>query len=168
VVPTTPAEILASKEPILAVGDSVLVAADQGLTTAFGGNITIDAAVGRQVDDGITRLQQYRTSGQLATFKTVVVELGTNGPMTPDQFNEIAQALQGVPNVVFYNTYDPEPWESTTNATLAQEIPLHPGMTEVDWAAAAPGPGILYPDGIHPTPAAGGTEFASLLTADLA
>jgi peptidoglycan/LPS O-acetylase OafA/YrhL len=167
VTPTTPAEILASKEPILAVGDSVLVAADQGLTAAFGTNITIDAAVGRQVDDGITRLQQYQASHQLATFKTVVVELGTNGPMTTADFDEIAAAVQGVPNVVFYNTYDPEPWEATTNATLAAQIPLHPGWIEINWAAAAPGPGILYPDGIHPTPTAGGDEFASLLTAAL-
>jgi peptidoglycan/LPS O-acetylase OafA/YrhL len=167
VAPTTPAEILASKEPILAVGDSVLVAADQGLTAAFGTNITIDATVGRQVDDGIARLQQYQSTGQLTKYKTVVIELGTNGPMTTAQFDEIAATLSGVANVVFYNTYDPQPWEATTNATLAAQIPLHPGWTEIDWAAVATGPGILYPDEIHPTPTAGGAEFASLLTAAL-
>jgi peptidoglycan/LPS O-acetylase OafA/YrhL len=162
-----PATILASKEPILAIGDSVMLAADDGLTAAFGSNITVDASVGRQVDEGIARLQQYQASGQLATFKTVVIDLGTNGPMTTDLFNQLVSVLQGVPNVVFYNTYDPRSWESTTNDTLAACVPQHPGMIEIDWAAVAPGPGILYPDGIHPTPTTGGNAFAALLTTAL-
>jgi hypothetical protein len=156
------AAALAAKEPILAVGDSVMVAADRALTTTFGPEIRVDAAIGRQVAQGITRLQQYRASGELAQFKTVVVDLGTSGPLTPQLFDELVAEVQGVPNVVFYNTYDSETWEATTNAAIASGVPAHPGMIEINWAAVAPGPGLLHTDKTEPTPA-GATAFASLL-----
>jgi peptidoglycan/LPS O-acetylase OafA/YrhL len=157
---------LAPKEPILAIGDSVMLAAAPGLTAVFGSGITVDAEVGRQVDAGIARLQQYRSSGTLATFKTVVIGLGTNGALTPDLFDQFVTVLAGVPNVVFVDSYADRPWVATTNTTLAQLIPQHPGWVEDMWTTVAPGPGLLYPDDIHPTPA-GATAYADLLATTL-
>jgi peptidoglycan/LPS O-acetylase OafA/YrhL len=164
VVPT--AAQLAPKEPILAIGDSVMLAAAPGLTSVFGSGITVDAEVGRQVDAGVARLQQYRSSGALATFKTVVIGLGTNGALTPDLFDQFVTVLAGVPNVVFVDSYADRPWVATTNTTLAQLIPQHPGWVEDHWTTVAPGPGLLYPDGIHPTPT-GATAYADLLATTL-
>jgi hypothetical protein len=164
VVPT--AAQLAPKEPILAIGDSVMLAAAPGLTSVFGSGITVDAEVGRQVDAGVARLQQYRSSGALATFKTVVIGLGTNGALTPDLFDQFVTVLAGVPNVVFVDSYADRPWVATTNTTLDQLIPQHPGWVEDHWTTVAPGPGLLYPDGIHPTPT-GATAYADLLATTL-
>ena len=160
------AAALAEKEPILALGDSVMASARGALSATFGTGIRVDAVAGRQVTGGIARLEQYRASGLLAHYRTVVVDLGTNGPLTRSLFNELASLLHGVPNVVFYNTYDEEPWETTTNATLAEGVPAHPGMVEINWAIVAPGSGILADDGAHASPA-GATAFASLLDTTL-
>jgi peptidoglycan/LPS O-acetylase OafA/YrhL len=163
-VPT--AAQLAPQEPILAIGDSVMLAAAPGLTSVFGPGITVDAEVGRQVDAGIARLQQYRASGALAGFRTVVVGLGTNGALTSELFDQFVTVLAGVPKVVFVDSYADRSWVATTNATLAQLVPQHPGWVEDPWTTVAPGPGLLYPDGIHPTPT-GATAYADLLATTL-
>ncbi|MBO0691460.1 MAG: acyltransferase [Acidimicrobiaceae bacterium] len=160
------AAALAAKEPILAVGDSVMLSATRALTATFGTEIRVDAAIGREVTQGITRLEEYRASGLLAHYRTVVIALGTETELTPALFNELATVLRGVPTVIFYNTYDTNSWEPATNATLAGGVPAHPGMVEINWAATARGPGIVSSGGSRLTPA-GATAFASLLNTTL-
>jgi peptidoglycan/LPS O-acetylase OafA/YrhL len=150
-------------EPILALGDSVLLAASPSLTAAFGPNITVDAEVGRQVQAGLTRLAAYRTSGALARYHTVVVDLGTNGAFTAAQFDQLSALLAGVPRVVVYNVYVPRPWAGVTNTTVAQGVAAHAQqMTLVNWNATAGAAGLLYPDHVHPDPA-GATAYTQLL-----
>ena len=143
-----------------------MLAAKPALAATFGSAIRVDAANGRQVAQGVERLQEYRASGELTQFRTVVVALGTDGPLTPALFSELVTQLQGVPNLIFYDTYDKKPWEATTNAALAAGVPANPGMIELNWAAVAGAPGLVNADGTRPT-AAGATAFASMLNSIL-
>jgi peptidoglycan/LPS O-acetylase OafA/YrhL len=160
------AAALAPKEPILALGDSVMLAAKPALAATFGSAIHVDAASGRQVAQGIERLEEYRASGELAQFRTVVIALGTDGPLTPALFDELLTQLQGVPDLIFFDTYDKKPWGATTNAALAAGMSANPGMIELNWAAVASAPGMVNADGTRPT-AAGATAFASMLNSIL-
>ncbi|HET6963927.1 MAG TPA: hypothetical protein VFH58_04085, partial [Acidimicrobiales bacterium] len=158
-----------SYEPILAFGDSVMLAATPELNAAFGPAITVDAEVGRHVNTALTRLQQYRTSGALARYRTVVVDLGTNGAFTPGQFAQMSAILAGVPRVVVYDVHANRSWTAADNATIIQGVAAHhPQMTLVDWnTPAATVPGLLYSDGIHPN-AAGSAVYTRLLQQALA
>ena len=150
------------EEPILAVGDSVLLAASPALSQTFGPQITIDAAVGRQVSTGLQRLAQYRSAGALLRYKTVVVDLGTNGVFSPAQFAQLAQLVKGVPRVVIFNVHADRPWATVSNATLAAGVAGDPRqMRLVDWNRIAQTP-MLYADGIHPD-ASGAGVYATLL-----
>ena len=167
VVASLPADPAAA-EPILAIGDSVLLAASPALSSAFGSSITIDAQVGRQVNVGLTRLAAYRSSGQLGHFRTVLIDLGTNGSFTGSEFAQMTSLLAGVPHVVVYDVHVPRPWAATTNTTVSQGVAAHQAqMKLVDWNKAAGGPGLLYSDGIHPDPA-GAAVYTQLLRRALA
>ena len=77
---------------VLAIGDSVLVAASASLQQRLHGDITIDAVVGRQVWSGISRLAAYKAAGDLVGLKAIVIDLGTNGPMTPQDVERVSSA----------------------------------------------------------------------------
>lgn len=153
----------ASHEPILAIGDSVLLAASPALDQSFGHDITIDAAVGRQAQTGLDRLAAYKASGQLSTYKTVLIDLGTNGPFTPQQMDTLTQLTGSVPLVVLYTVYAPRSWIAESNSSIRAEVDQHPtNMRLADWSAVV-SPSLLYPDGIHPNPAGAATYTQLLL-----
>ena len=158
-----PATPLAASEPILAIGDSVMLAASPALQATFGPAITVDAAVGRRVDIGISRLSAYRASGALSHYRTVVVGLGTNGTFNTAEFNELAAVLAGVPHVVVFNVHAARSWALPDDRVIAAGVAAHrPQMTMVDWNTAAFARGVLYSDGIHPN-AAGAALYTRLL-----
>jgi peptidoglycan/LPS O-acetylase OafA/YrhL len=165
--PIAPPDPLPTDEPILAIGDSVMLAASPALSATFGPAITIDAAVGRQVYSGVARLQAYASAGALARYRTVVIDLGTNGRFTASQFDQIASILAGVPHVVFYDVHAARSWAAPDNTVIFDGVAQHPHqMSVVDWNVAAAAPGLLYPDGVHPDPA-GAAMYARLLAQDL-
>jgi hypothetical protein len=129
------------------------------------GDVTVDAVVGRQVWTGIARLEAYRQAGDLAGLRAVVVDLGTNGPMTPADVAELRAVTAGVPLLVFVNVRVPLPWQAETNASLAA-VADQPGVKVVDWYSASTAPGALWPDGIHPDPE-GQAIYANLVAAAL-
>ena len=85
--PRRPAKVRPSRpklgHDVLAIGDSVLVAASASLQQRLNDDITIDAVVGRRVWSGISRLTAYKAAGDLMGLKAIIIDLGTNGPMTP-------------------------------------------------------------------------------------
>jgi peptidoglycan/LPS O-acetylase OafA/YrhL len=137
---------------VLAVGDSVMLAARDALVEASQGHVYVDAAIGRQVADGLDVLQRYRDNGTLATVSAVVVHLGTNGKMSDDLFNRLVAITEGVPRVVVLNVRVPKSWEEQSNAAINGGVPQHPAMRLGDWYSASGQPGVLEHDGVHPTP----------------
>jgi peptidoglycan/LPS O-acetylase OafA/YrhL len=135
--------------PVLAVGDSVMVGASRDLEAAFGPSITVDAAVGRQVGQGIERLEEYRAAGRLNGLRALIVGLGTNGPFEPFQMQELLSITASVPLIVLVNVRVPLSWQSESDTTIAAAAG-NPRVEVVDWYRASATPGILYPDAIHP------------------
>ena len=148
---------------VLAIGDSVMLDAAADLKQDLGPSTVVDAVVGRQVSDGIDRLTDYRAAGRLTGLTALVIGLGTNGPMSVAQCDQILSLAAGVPRVVFVNVRMPRPWESITNGTLATCTAHQPRVTLVDWYDASAAPGVLGPDQIHASPA-GATLYASLVS----
>jgi peptidoglycan/LPS O-acetylase OafA/YrhL len=161
--PMGPGGVPASTEPILAIGDSVLLAASPKLTATFGPDITVDASVGRHVNQGVARLQTYAQSGALSHYRTVVIDLGTNGTYTAQAFAEMAAILANTPHVINVTVYAARSWTAPDNAVIESGTAAHPGQMMLDnWSASAGQPGILYPDGIHPNPT-GSSVYTQLL-----
>jgi peptidoglycan/LPS O-acetylase OafA/YrhL len=152
-----------SDNRVLAIGDSVMLDAATDLVQDLGPSTVVDAVVGRQVSDGIERLSDYQAAGRLSDLTTLVIGLGTNGPMSLAQCDQILSLASSVPRVVFVNVRMPRPWESITNGTLATCTAHQPRVILVDWYDASAAPGVLGPDQIHSTPS-GGSFYASLVT----
>ena len=168
--PHRPAKVAPSRpklgHDVLAIGDSVLVAASASLQQRLHGDITIDAVVGRQVWSGIARLAAYKAAGDLVGLKAVIIDLGTNGPMTPQDVAQFRALSAGVPLLVFVNVRVPLPWQSESNASLSA-VAGQRGIAVVNWYSASAAPGVLWPDAIHPDPK-GQVLYANLVAAALA
>ena len=68
---------------------------------------------------GISRLAEYRAAGDLTGLKAVIIDLGTNGPMTPEDVAQLRALTAGVPLLVLVNVRVPLPWQGESNASLA-------------------------------------------------
>ena len=147
--------------PVTAVGDSVLLDAQPELATDVPG-IAIDGLVSRQFDAGIGVVQTDRAAGTLG--KVLVVELGTNGPISPDEVDAMVQAASGVARVVFVNVCVPRPWAAPDNIVLADGVARHPGVAVLaDWNTLATGhPEWFTSDQVHLNPA-GAAALATLI-----
>jgi peptidoglycan/LPS O-acetylase OafA/YrhL len=151
--PTTVAPTPAPPPPgaVLAVGDSVMLAARDALVRAGGGHLYVDAAVGRQVEAGLMVLQHYKDQGTFQQISALVVHLGTNGPMSDDLFNQLASIVEGVPRVVVLNVRVPKRWEGQSNAAINGGVTRFPAMRLGDWYSASDQPGAVGDDGVHPS-----------------
>ncbi len=161
-VPSTVPATTTAPGDVLAIGDSVMLDAATDLTHDLGPSTVVDAVVGRQVSDGIIRLTDYRTVGRLTRLTALVIGLGTNGPMSVTQCDQILSLASGVPRLIFVNVRMPRPWESITNDTLTTCTAHQPRVVLVDWYDASAAPGVLGPDQVHAT-TAGATVYASLV-----
>jgi peptidoglycan/LPS O-acetylase OafA/YrhL len=150
---------------VTAIGDSVMLGARDALVPALGGNVQIDAAVSRQFDDALEVTGLLATAGQLGD--RVIVHMGNNGMIRPEQFDELMRLLTGVPRVLVVNTAVPRPWEQPVNDLLAASVPNYPNALLVDWNGfASQHPDLFVGDGVHLTPG-GAVEYAGLIAQHL-
>ena len=84
--PVTPTTVNALQHEVLAVGDSVMLGAEQSLEAAIP-TIYVDAKVSRQFWDATVVLQQYKNAGLLPP--TIVVHMGTNGDFSDADFAQM-------------------------------------------------------------------------------
>jgi hypothetical protein len=150
---------------VLAVGDSVMVAARSALLAEGGSGTRVDAVVGRQNDATLTVLERYREDGTLALTERLIIHIGTNGPLTQAQFDRLARITADVPDVVVVNVRVPKSWESQSNRVIAENVPTLERMRLADWHEASKDPGVLGRDGVHPTPT-GARVYARLALAE--
>ena len=157
--PTPPAAPVPG--PVTAVGDSIMLDIQPELTADLPG-VTVDGLVSRQFQAGIGVVQAARAAGTLG--RVLVVELGTNGAVTPADVDAMMEAAQGVTRVVFVNVDVPRPWAAGDNAVLAAGVARYPGVAVLaDWyALSAPHPEWFTTDQVHLNPA-GATALAALI-----
>ena len=135
---------------VLAVGDSVMLGAAQGLVDQVG-TIEVDAQVGRQIASATEILVQRRDAGTLGDV--VVVQIGNNGPMREGQFAALLETLRGVRRVVVVDVKLPRNWQDGNNAQILATIPSYPNVRLVDWYAASKDrPELFWHDGLHLRP----------------
>lgn len=158
---TGPSASPADGGPVLAIGDSVMLAAAPALSAVFGPAITVDAVVGRQVSVGLQRLTAYRAAGRLQGLRALVIGLGSNGPFTPADLDDLRLLAAGVPLVVLVNVRVPDPWETESDMAIDSAAAL-PGYRVVDWYTTSADGQLLWPDGVHPDPA-GQQVYAQLV-----
>ena len=127
------------------------------------GSVEIDAKVSRQVKALVQLTRQRREAGQLGAV--VIVHIGTNGPVSAQQFDALMAELRDVPRVVVVNARVPRRWETPNNRVLAEGAVRYPNVVLVDWnAASAQRADLLWRDGVHLRPG-GAREFAALIAA---
>ncbi len=131
----------------LAVGASVMLAAEPALRRWLGRRARIDAAVGRQPSDILARIEDYARRGRLPD--RVIVQIGDNGPLSEADMARLRADLRGIPRVVLVDVRVPREWEAQANATLAAAVRGWPQARIADWYAASGDSSLLY-DEAHP------------------
>lgn len=147
--------------PVTAVGDSILLDIQPQLTADIPA-ISVDGLVSRQFAAGIAVVEADRAAGTLG--KVLVVELGTNGAVSPAEVDALVAAASGVTRIVFVNICVPRPWAAPDNAVLADGVARHAGVAVLaDWnSLATPHPEWFTADQVHLNPQ-GATALASLI-----
>jgi len=158
-VPARPGEDL-SKRKITAIGDSVLLGARVAVTKAMK-KATVDASVGRQINDVDARIKERIAAGQLADV--VVIHTGTNGPASSEELQKILDRLKGETRVVLVTTRDPLKWMDQSNSNIRTVAAKYPNVRVADWAAASAGQRAYFvADGTHLT-GPGGRAYAQVI-----
>jgi hypothetical protein len=158
---TSTAPVAPTPGPVSAVGDSIMLDIQPYLAADLPG-ARIDGLVSRQFESGIAVVQADRAAGTLGNV--LIVELGTNGSVTPSDFDAMMRAASGVKRVVFVNLNVPRSWEASDNAVLAAGVDRYPGVAVLaDWNAVSSGhPEWFTPDQVHLEPA-GAQALANLV-----
>jgi hypothetical protein len=153
---------------VTAIGDSVMLDVQPDLIADIPG-IDVEAAVSRQWDDGVALAQQMLTRHTLGSI--VVIDLGTNGPVTLSQFQQMMSVLPGASVVVFVTVHLPPSysWWQSVNQTLEQGVPMYSNTRIADFNTLADqNPQWFGSDGVHmPIGGSGAQAIAALIAATI-
>jgi len=156
--PTAPAP-LPGGDQIIAIGDSVMLAAADEVIAQFPG-IYMDAAVSRRMSAAPAMLQALKDAGQLRPI--VLLGLGTNGPVAEDTLREISTIVGPDVSIVLVNAQAPRGWIPGVNQTLASYAQRYRNVELANWYdAIQPRIDVLATDLIHAGGPIGGGIYAS-------
>lgn len=145
---------------VLMIGDSVSVRTISSFQQSFPHG-HIDAAVNRQFSDGISLLQQYLDQGNVGGI--VVFALGTNGPVSNEQIDQVVRMVGEGRRLVFVTTRSPRDWVSSTNEVLQSAAQRYKNVRVVDWYGySGEHPDVFDGDGTHVTEA-GAKQYIDLV-----
>ncbi len=113
--PPQPPPPSANGPRVFALGDSVMLGAAMALQNTIG-NLEVDAAVSRQVSQGIGILSWRADNGLLGDV--VIIHLGNNGYFGEGQMEDLMSILSGVDRVVFVTVKVPREWEGPNNGVI--------------------------------------------------
>jgi peptidoglycan/LPS O-acetylase OafA/YrhL len=134
--------------PTTAIGDSVMVGGADALAARMGPSLSLDAEIGRQMNEAPGILRSLADAGQLAD--TVVLHLGNNGPFTDPEIDEVLSIIGPDRRVVLVNVFVPRRWEGEVNDRLRAAAARHPNVRIADWRSLpASNPALLAEDGYH-------------------
>ena len=161
--PKNPHKHLLPRGHMLALGDSVMLGCEWALHPALDYRVRVDAVVGRQIADTIADLDQRRKKHHLP--KTVIIQVGNNGPLYYNQLVELKTALRGVPDIVVVNVRNSTNWETESNDAITQWLRGWRTAHLADWYHHSTNT-MLYSDGTHPLPS-GCRIYARLIATTL-
>jgi len=133
---------------ILALGDSVMLGCKRQLREALHHRVRVDATVGRQINDTIDELQRLRRHHTLP--KTIVIQVGNNGPLWFHDLVRLRRALHGIGDVIVVNVRNSTSWQDESNHALGTWLQDWPAAHLADWYGASTNK--MLSDGTHPWP----------------
>jgi peptidoglycan/LPS O-acetylase OafA/YrhL len=136
------------KGPILAMGDSVMLGCSADLRSALDNRVHIDAVVARQINDTIAELDRLRA--KWGPPKTLVLQVGNNGPLWYHDLVRLRHALRGVQDVVVVNVRNSTSWQDESNNAIVHWLQGWPQAHLADWYAHSTD--SMLSDGTHPWP----------------
>ncbi len=140
-------------DQIIAIGDSVMLAAAPQLQARFPG-IAIDAAVSRQMRQAPEILRALARKGQLRPI--MIIGLGTNGSIDAATLHEMRAILGPDRLLVLVSAQAPRGWIPGVNASLVAFADDYRDVVIADWRGAiAPRLELLARDQVHPGSAGG-------------
>lgn len=153
---------LPSDGPVVFLGDSITVRSESRLRQLLTGrNVTVEAQVGRTLAQGVEALAGHDAD---LSGATLVVGLCTN-PTTGD-FAALAQQVMGIASkasaVVWVTCTEWAPAVAGYNQVIRSL-----GTPIAEWAGPSLAPGMLDPDGVHPTVGPGVDAWSQLVVSSL-
>ena len=145
--PTAAAPEPVTGDQMVAVGDSVTLAAATELQANFPG-IRIDAAVSRQMTSAPEIIRALKDSG--AMRPVLVLALGTNGPIDRETLEEVRAMLDPDQQIIVVNVQAPRGWTPGVNQTLSSFAADYRDVEMSNWHdAAQPYLADLNSDQVH-------------------
>ena len=132
---TAPTTSVAPGRPLienLALGESVMQAV-QNVLPQYGVNVDAQESIqGKGIIENLrTTLATYDITG------AVIIQAGTNGPVSQAQYDEMADLVAGLPHAYFLTIKAPLAWVPENNARIRALPATHPNVTVIDWEALA-------------------------------
>jgi peptidoglycan/LPS O-acetylase OafA/YrhL len=155
---TSPKKSAPLPSHVLAMGDSVMLDCSAELAVALRHHVRLDARVGRQIDDTITELEHLRKHHRLP--KTIVLQVGNNGPLWSRDLVRLRRALRGIPDVVVVNVRNSTSWQDESNHALLDWLRGWRAAHLADWYGHSTD--SMLSDGTHPWPR-GCTMYARVI-----
>jgi peptidoglycan/LPS O-acetylase OafA/YrhL len=133
---------------ILAIGDSVLLGAQQQIVRTIPASWVVDAEVGRQASQGIEVLKKHVGSNN--PFNYAVIHLGTNGYIYEKHLRQLLAMLNNCEKVILINDYAYRRWTDSNNELLGRIATEFPNVTLVNWnTIGTNNPQYFVKDGVH-------------------
>ncbi len=135
--------------PRLAIGDSVMLGAATELAED---GLTVDAVESRAFVNGLDLVRTLAEQDRLP--ETMVVHLGSNGPITEPLIAELVGLVDGVETVILVTSAIDRDDNEANNALIVEYAATQENVHVLDWAELAAGcPGDCFEaDGFHLTP----------------
>ncbi len=149
----------------VAIGESVMVGAKSQLESQ---GVVVNAKENRGPDGVKNAIMQMVQEGVIGEGTTVVVQVGTNAPVSDKQFDAIVAAVPAnAAGVVFETVRAPVEWVPGNNERIAALPARYPQVKVIDWNAESQKI-ELCPDGIHITCSkVAGDFYANLILTEL-
>ena len=148
----------------LAVGDSVMLGAAAQLTEL---GFTVDAVESRAWVNGLDFVETLGRQDRLP--ETLIIHLGTNGPIGQSNMDRMMAAVATVPEVLLLTNDVDRDYTGSNNELIYAAAAANDNVNLLDWQGFAPGcPGDCFEaDGFHLKPD-GRTYYAQLISDSLA
>lgn len=132
---------------ITAVGDSVMLAAAPAMLAEMP-QVDIHAEVGEQFHTSLDRVQYLSQQGLLRDV--VVISVGTNGPATEEQLDQLLAIAGKDRQIILVGPHGERHWIPGMHPLLKKFAKDHDNVTLADWDTAAAHAQDFASDGIHP------------------
>ncbi len=151
-----------SKAPrVMALGDSVMIAAKEKLAARLGPRFSMNARVGRQADEFADLVEGLKGRG--ANVDALIIQMGNNGPLYSAEMEAIRKATANVGQLFLVSDHAPVSWIGESDDALAEAADDWPHTTLIDWSSVAGDHDRLLWDDIHLKPAGVGV-YARVLS----